>query len=317
MPSLGAFTLPAWARAAHPIVRYERRHWQASRTWRLVNTLLWGGSLVFLLVPAACSLLFTVTSTFQSPAELVLGIGGLFTFGLFFVTALLSGVNTLCAGILGATLIARERESQTWPFLRLTPLPGREIALGKLMAVFYTLGRPLAIITGLRLLTLLGGLVTLVIAYFVSGSNPYALADVAAAFQRELAVAPNDLLPGVAFFLLSLLVGLVTWLAEPFWGVLYNGVLGLAASTLVRSRGAAVAVLFGVQFGIAFGVFAPAQQFALLATAPFVVTGTGTPNGFFPLFIIGSQAGLSIVLSLGVLLGALYLALRRADTLGD
>ncbi|MCC7360439.1 MAG: hypothetical protein IT317_13235 [Anaerolineales bacterium] len=314
---MGSLTLPAWARAAHPIVRYERRHWQASRTWRLVNVLLWGGSLVFLLVPAACSLLFTVGFTFQSPAEVVLGLGGLFTLGLFIVTAILSGLNALCAGILGATVIARERESQTWPFLRLTPLTGREIALGKLMAVFYTLGRPLAIITGLRLLALLGGLVTVIVAYLVSGANPYALAELAAALQRDLAAAPGHVFPGLMLLGLGLLVGLVTWLAEPLWGVLYNGVLGLAASTLVRSRGAAVAVLFGAQFGIALGLVAPAQQIALLATAPFIVTSSGAPNSFLALFIVGSQAALGLVLSWGVLAGALYLALRRADTLGD
>jgi hypothetical protein len=308
--------LPAWARPSHAIVRYERRHWQASRVWRAAGKLVWGGSLVFLLVPAACALVFTLTSTFQTPAELVLGLGGLFIAGLFVVTALLTALNGLSASILGATLIARERESQTWPFLRLTTLTTREIVLGKLMALYYTLARPVLIITGLRALALLSGVVTLGLAYLVSGLNQAQLTQLVAAYASDLAGNPVNLLPGLLFSVIGVLIGLAAWLLEPLWTVVYNGIIGLAASTLVRSRGAAVAVVFALHFGLTLGVYAPAQQFSLLASAPLIQL-PGALTVVVPFAIIVGQALLLLALNGGVLIGALALSLRRAETFSD
>ncbi len=313
---MARFALPTWARPSHPIVRYERRHWQASRVWRVAGNVLWGGSLVFLLVPAACSILFTLTSTFQSPAELILGIGGLFTTGLVFVTALLSGLNSLSASILGATLIARERESQTWPFLQLTTLPRHEIALGKLMALFYTLARPVVIITALRGLAVLSGLVTLALAYVASGLTPEQLTQLITAFLAEITTNPAELLPGLLFSLLGALAGLAFWLLEPLWSVVYNGVFGLAASTLGRSRGAAIALVFALHFGIGLGLYAPAQQLSLLASAPLVQV-PGALSVLLPVGLVVIQTLLLLVLNWGVLIGALIFSLRRIETLGD
>lgn len=308
--------LPAWARPTHPIVRYERRHWQASAVWRLAGGLVWGGSLVFLLVPAACATLFTVTSTFQSGTELVLGIGGLFSFGLVIVSALLSGLNSLSASILGATLIARERESQTWAFLRLTTLPSHEIALGKLMALFYTLARPVLIITGLRALAVISGAVTLGLAYVVSGLTQDQLARSVAVLLAELTSSPAEVGPALLFAGLSVLAGLVFWFVEPVWGVVYNGVLGLAASTLVRSRGAAIALVFALQLGLGLGLYAPAQQLSLLGAVPLAQL-PATFSLLLPAGIVVAQSLLLLVLNWGVLLAALFFSLRRVETLGD
>lgn len=313
---MARFALPAWARPSHPIVRYERRHWQASAVWRVAGSVLWGGSLVFLLVPAACSILFTVTSTFQTPAELVLGIGGLFSVGLVLITALLSGLNSLSASILGATLIARERESQTWTFLRLTTLPSHELALGKLMALFYTLARPVILITALRGLAVVSGLVTVALAYFVSGLTPEQFLQITAALVAEITTNPAELLPGLVFGLLGALAGLVFWLVEPLWSVVYNGVLGLAASTVGRSRGAAIGLVFALHFGIGLGLYAPAQQLSLLATAPLVQL-PGALSVLLPVGIIVIQTLLLVVLNWGVLIGALIFSLRRVETLGE
>src|SRR5512144_3018167 len=104
---MAVLTLPAWARPHHPIVDYETRHWRRSRVWRAVRHTFWGGSLIFLLLPAACSLLFSLGSTFTSVPEAVLGIGGTFTLGLVVISALSTWLNNLTASLLGATLIAR------------------------------------------------------------------------------------------------------------------------------------------------------------------------------------------------------------------
>lgn len=309
-------SLPAWARPSHPIVRYERRHWQASAVWRLAGGLVWGGSLVFLLLPAACAVLFTLTSTFQNAADLVLGVGGLFTFGLIVISALLSGLNSLSAGILGATLIARERESQTWSFLRLTTLPTHEIALGKLMALFYTLSRPVLIITGLRALALISGVLTLALTYAVSGLTADQLSFTVAAVLAELTPDPAQVIPTLLLALAGVLAGLVFWFVEPVWGVVYSGVLGLAAGTLVRSRGAAIALMFALQLGLGLGLYAPAQQLSLLAAVPLTLL----PPAILPMapvVIVVGQTLLLLALNGGVLLAALVFSLRRVETLGD
>ncbi len=162
---MAALTLPAWARPRHPVVDYELRHWRRSRVWRAVRYTLWGGSLTFLLLPAACSLLFSLSATFSSAPEAVLGIGGTFTLGLVVVSSLANWLNSLTASLLGATLIARERECQSWPFLRLTTLSSADIVGGKFAALLYTLANPLLLVTGLRLLALASGGLTLAVAY--------------------------------------------------------------------------------------------------------------------------------------------------------
>jgi hypothetical protein len=155
MPSVA---LPAWVRRNHPIVRNETGHWARSRGWRLARNLIWGGSLTFILVPAGCALLFSWRSQLSGPAEAILAVGGVFTLGRALISTLANWLNNLSASILGATLVAHERESQTWPFLRLTSLTSIDIVGGNLMALLYTLARPLQLVTALRLLALAAGL---------------------------------------------------------------------------------------------------------------------------------------------------------------
>ncbi len=313
---MARLTLPAWAQPGHPIVRYERRHWQASRGWRLASGLLWGGSLVFLLVPAACAIIFSLTSTFQSPAELVLGLGGLFTVGLAVISTLLGAFNGLSASILGATLIARERESQTWPFLRLTTLTTREIVLGKLVALFYTLGRPLLIILGLRALAVLSAVVTLVLAYFAAGLTLDQLPPLFGVLLSEATVGPLTVFWFGLLFALSALTSLAFWFLEPVWTVIYNGVVGLAASTLVRSSGAAIGLVFALHLGLALALYAPAQQLSLLAAVPLVQLPSAV-SAVVPIGVVVAQIGISLALNVGIVVGGVWLSLRRAETLSD
>src|SRR5262245_48536313 len=110
------FHLPRWARRAHPIVYNETRHWAQSRAWRLPRQLLVFGGRRFIVMPAACSLLITLPNRPASSASAVLMLGGFFTLGLGLLSSLAVWFTHLSASIVGATLIARERESQTWPF---------------------------------------------------------------------------------------------------------------------------------------------------------------------------------------------------------
>src|SRR6185503_2115875 len=189
--------LPAWVRPTHPIVHNEIRHWAHSRGWRAVRYLLWGGSLIFLLVPAGCAVLFTISSQLRSPAEMILTLGGVFTLGLAVISTLAHWLNSLSASVLGATLIARERESQTWPFLRLTSLTSADIAGGKLVALLYTLARPLALVTGLRVLALLSGLATLLLAGAASGLTLAGLRALLQPAFQDMLLSPSQELSGL------------------------------------------------------------------------------------------------------------------------
>src|SRR5262245_4974085 len=125
---MASLALPNWTHPRHPIVHGETRHWQRSRVWRSTRAVLWAASLLFLAVPLLCPLLVNLSNPgFSGPAEAILVTGGTITFGLAIVSAVAGGLNGLLAGLLGATLISRERECQSWPFLRLTTLTSLEI----------------------------------------------------------------------------------------------------------------------------------------------------------------------------------------------
>ncbi|MEP7355772.1 MAG: hypothetical protein ABI847_00870 [Anaerolineales bacterium] len=309
--------LPAWVRPTHPIVRNEVRHWAQSRGWRAVRYLLWGGSLTFLLVPAGCALLFTLSSQISSPAEAILALGGVFTIGLAVISTLAHWLNSLSASVLGATLIARERESQTWPFLRLTSLTSADIAGGKLVALLYTLARPLYLVLGLRLLAILSALATLLLAVAASGLTLPALQALFQPMFAELQMTAAQGLSGLFFGLAAAVLALAAWLIEPFFGVLYNGLLGLAVSTLARSSGAAIVLVFAAHFVLALGVYAPAQQVGTLLLLP--LTQNIGPGGAAVLVLLAFVLpfALQIVLPVLVMVGCALFALRRVDTLSD
>src|SRR5439155_19252707 len=65
----------------------------------------------------------------------------------------------------------------------------------------------------------------------------------------------------------------LSWLAEPLFGLLYYGVIGLTMSTFVRSRGAAIVLVVAAHFCLALGLYAPVSQISSLLLAPLLFTG--------------------------------------------
>jgi hypothetical protein len=309
--------LPAWARPGHPIVRYERRHWEKSRGWRLARVLFWGGPLTFVLLPAACAVVFSLGATFTSPAEIILTLGGTFTVGLGLLATLAFWLNNLSASLLAATLIARERESQTWPFLRLTSLTTLDIVGGKLAAVFYTLARPLQFLTALRLAVLLSGAVTLALAYAASGLTRDQLAAGIAGLIVEAQLPPGQWALLLVFLAAAGLFGLANWLAEPLLGVTYNAIVGLAASCLARSRGAAIVIVVAAHLGLGLALYAPAQQAAVFVMVPIMQVPALVNSLAVVLLSFGLQLALTAGLHLAVVAGCLAFSLRQAETLSE
>ncbi len=309
--------LPAWARRAHPVVRYEAGHWARARAWRAARYFVWGGSLTFILVPAACSILFVLQSQFTSPAEAILALGGIFAIGLAFLSTLAVWFSNISASILGANLIARERESQTWPFLRLTSLTAVDIAGGKFMALFYTLLDPLRLITGLRLLALVAGAATAALAFWASGLSARQLAAFFVPFLNQFGLTTGQWLGVGLFATLTLVWAAASWLVEPFFGLLYYGVIGLTMSTLARSRGAAVVLVVAAHFCLALGLYAPVSQISSLFLAPLLVTGSQTAAVSFVLLTFMLQVGLQTLLPWVVMTACALFAVRRLERLSD
>jgi hypothetical protein len=260
---------------------------------------------------------FSLGATFTSPAEIVLAVGGTFTGGLVLLTTLALWLNNLSASLLAATLIARERESQTWPFLRLTSLTSLDIVGGKLAAVFYTLARPVQFLTLLRLAALLSGALTLALAYAASGLTRDQVVAGIASFIVEAQLAPGQwgLLAG--FLAAAGLFGVVNWLAEPLLGVIYNAVVGLAASCLARSRGAAVVIVVAAHLGLGLALYAPAQQAGVLVLAPLMQVPALVNSLAVVILSFGLQVALAAGLHLAVMAGCLAFSLRQAETLSE
>jgi hypothetical protein len=309
--------LPAWGRGTHPVVRYEAGHWARSRAWRAARHLVWGGSLTFILAPAACAVLFSLQSQFHSPSEAILTLGGVFAVGLALLTTLAVWFSNLSASVLGATLIARERESQTWPFLRLTSLTGLEITGGKFMALFYTLVGPLRLITGLRALALLAGLVTALLAYLASGLTGRELAALFVPLFAQFGLSAGQWALLIFCVLLAAAWSALSWLFEPFFGLLYYGAIGLAASSLARSRGAAIVLMVAAHFCLALGVYAPISQLSSLFFLPLMATGSQTTALGVIFALLLFEFGLQTLLPWAVMAGCAFFTLRRVEVLSD
>ncbi|MGD1993247.1 MAG: hypothetical protein PVI59_08650, partial [Anaerolineae bacterium] len=150
--------------------------------------------------------------------------------------ALLRFLLPWVAPAIAAISIAREREMGTWELLRSTALTEREIVLGKLAGV---LGRLWPALLAMALLTPF----QFVSAMVIQGGNLGIVSTVMV--QIESSNGP-DLLP---VLLIAALQSLVSQLA-PWSRLALNAVVGLTASALARSTGAAIALAYGGVIGI-------------------------------------------------------------------
>ncbi len=312
---MASLALPAWTQRRHPIVHGETRHWRRSRVWRTAMAVLWGGSLLFLVFPAFCALLVSLQTGYNNPVEAILVAGGTFTFGLAVVSAVAGGLTNLLAGLLGATLIAREREAQSWPFLRLTTLTSGEIVGGKLAALLYTLAWPMHFVAGLRALALLAGLVTAGLAAAASAVTLDQLLDMWNALALPL--GGLDLLALQLSTLLSAVLALAGWLLEPYFSVFYYGAVGLAASTLARSRGTAIVLTVAVHIGLGLGLYAPVQQLMSLGLALTLQNAASLLVGLLPALLVVVPVVAQSVLQAAVVAVCLLFALNRAERLSE
>ena len=317
---------PAWATPRNPIFRREVASWRRLRFLRYLQPAAWSIGvflgLVFLGVPFTClALLVWVPPSSAYPVS-AWQPSDFFAAGLMFllvsgaVSGLANGLLGIIASVLAATLIAREREAQTWSPVRLTTLTTTQIVGGKLAAFLHLLRNSMHLVALWRALTLaaaLGGGVLFVLA-------APELADVTAAL-KELGVL--DSLLAVGGLGLLGLIGVAAWLLEPYFTVVYNGGVGLAVSTFARSRRWAIALVFITQFALGLAVYAPVQQLTALLPVAFLSflfalnpAAPVSPGGWM-VPVMGLQFVVALALQLGVLAASVGVALYRVERLSD
>jgi hypothetical protein len=244
--------------------------------------------------------------------EYVLIVGGTFVFTAWGLSTLVTWLLGLVAGILASTVIARERETQAWAFLRLTPLTTADILFGKYAALLHRLAGGLNLMALVRVLAVLGGVVTLALSAVTSRVT---LAQVREAFAALLPFVRGE---GWLFTISGVAAagGLLSWLLEPYFVALYNGAVGLAASTFARTRGSAVLLLFAAHFILGLAVYAPVQQLLSLAMVV-VVSDQTTPSPGFVILVATLPFVLNGVMQAAVMVGCIGLAYYRVDRLSE
>jgi hypothetical protein len=316
---------PAWATTQNPVFRYETGRWRRSRFRRFFQPAAWSVALFFFLMfvclPAACAGLLAFAPSISASPGSDARLSDFFSASVLFIllSGALSGLANLLLGLvssaLAATLIAREREAQTWPMVRLTTLTPGQIVGGKLAAFFYTLK------SSMHLVAVWRGL-TVVAALGAGGLFILTTPDLQGMLASFRSLLPPDglTLTGLG---LVVLISLASWLIEPYFTVIYNGAVGLAVSTFARTRRWAIALVFITQFTLGLAVYWPIQQVAALVPFAFLAflyqinpRATIDPTAW-TLPTIGMQFALLAVLQTGVLAACLATAFYRAGQLSD
>jgi hypothetical protein len=279
---------------------------------------MWVGALLLVLIPPALVGLIAAVSAFGDPRRavdpvaIILATGGVLVFAAWGLSTFVNWLLGLAASVFAATLIARERETRAWPLLRLTPLTTMEILGGKFAALLYRLAGPLHLVVVLRLVALGGGLLTLLLVLLAAQTTWAALRETVAS---QFPFTPFEWQSLAVFGGLTAVVGTLGWLIEPYLTALYNGAVGLAVSTLARTQGAAVVLVFATHFGLGLALYAPAQQ--MLSLLLVVLVRDPTDVGALPALWLTLPFALNALLSGGVFLACLLLAYYRLDRLGD
>ncbi len=304
-------SLPGWASPNHPLARRELGLWQkASRKWRWL-------SIPLLLFPlccvGACGLtMIPMAVADNSPAAWLFTILLPFMIGLWSFHGLATFALSLFLTIGAATLIARERETRNWQLLRLTTLSLPEIVGAKTVSLFYWLRWPILGLFVLRLVVTIlsvGGLAAVI--YLLLAVDPTFVAPPELQLNLGLGLGASAII-STAFFLLELLIS-----------VLYNCVVGLTASSFMRTSASAVGVAFAAHLILALFVFAPAQQIVsvFLGIISINLMPRFLDSSFGPL-ILPLAAGVisylvNVLLEMGVVVAGIFISLQQAQRLTE
>jgi len=221
---------------------------------------------------------------------------GFLMFGIW----LLSSIGT-------STVIARERETQNWSLLRITPLNIAEIIHAKVVGVLRWLTLPLALAVILRIVMVaILFIAAIVVIFFAVGA-----ASLTPQLQTTLAL-------GSVVASLIVAVYLIVELAAV---MLYNCSIGLLSSVLARTSANAIAIMFILHFGINFFVIVPAQQMTVVALSLFSLQWMSDTNplsqAIMPFISFGSSILINLAMQIGIGITAYVLAVHQAQKIND
>jgi hypothetical protein len=283
---------PAWASPAHPIARRETAAWRKTlRKWGWLAIPM----ILLTLISSACSLIGNL--------PLLLEVGhsaeNLLLAGVFLTQSVAQAIwnlNNTVAWIvdvavgLGMTItIARERETQNWDLLCLTPVSVNEILLAKTTAILRQFRWPILLTTLVNTLglPLLGGAV---VAFLLLLNT-----------VEPGLVPQNTQITTIAVVILSLIPALLFLWLNTILNIAYNCSIGLAVSCSARTQANAVAFSLVTHFVLNTFVLMPAF-FIIFITA-------GAFGGLAGL--LADSLLLAVVL-IAAIFGLLFLAFRIA-----
>jgi len=298
--------IPSWASNDHPIVQRETALWKKrSRRW----TWVW---IIFLLLPLMCSGICGLSMTpllaeANSAGEWLVAGGAIIGVTLWMLHGFLMFGIWLLSSIGTSTVIARERETQNWSLLRITPLNIAEIIHAKVVGVLRWLTLPLALAVILRIVMVaILFIAAIVVIFFAVGA-----ASLTPQLQTTLAL-------GSVVASLIVAVYLIVELAAV---MLYNCSIGLLSSVLARTSANAIAIMFILHFGINFFVIVPAQQMTVVALSLFSLQWMSDTNplsqAIMPFISFGSSILINLAMQIGIGITAYVLAVHQAQKIND
>lgn len=219
----------------HPIYQRELTGWSYVRAWSPLRKgclpLMIGGTVVTM---ACCGLTMLPIIIEESRSwPFILSVTVLS--GLFFGEESINWIVGLLATALTATAISAEIEAQTYPLLRMTPIPPRQIALAKFSAAFQQLRTPLVFVMVVRALLMISVVVLAVILISVAEVWPDII-EFLRTLPKTTALSPViNLTASLSVMGLAVLLA-AFYLSQPILNVGLYAAVGLYASSLARTR---------------------------------------------------------------------------------
>jgi len=280
-----------WVAPNHPIARRELHLMQrVGRQWDGA----WGCVWFFVFVgPLFGSLACGVGAFFSSIIDAYDALFWLF--GLWQLQLLPTLGMKLFASLAAAVVIARERETQNWPLLRITPFSIPNILNAKLAGLYYWLE------DSFRLMLYARGILALA-TFIVCAALVYQ--------TQPTVAAESQWLLWVGGGLTATLFAMFAF-AELIVGLLYHFAVGLCVSAYSRASGAAIAFTFLAHLVLWAFIFMPVERLSTFATTQSIVALY--PSQFANVIAFGvSSFFIPVLIQAGLTIGAYALAVRQA-----
>jgi hypothetical protein len=240
-------------RPNHPIYQREMAGWSYLGFWRRLRKgcLPLVAAIVVLMACFCGSLtLLSVNDLEEWPL-----VAGAILVSVYFSQGIIHGLMGLLAIALASTTISAEIEAQTFHLLRTTPMPVKQIGLAKFGAAFHQVRLPVVAVILLRVLLIVGVVVTIVAALIlIPDVRPVSPAPLPQGAEPIIQALPGSTIAALLAGVVAVVVLGVLWLAYFLFKPVLNALLfvsiGLFGSTLGTTRSGGLIAAFGMRFAL-------------------------------------------------------------------